>query len=279
MSAQDEILQAIGAGFGLPVTDQLVPIAHDMLTVAAENIGESVGDLVGEAGELVGDVADTIGEFTDIAEGVAQQVNEVIGMANDIIDEAMSFLTSIWDGIKSIFAGGPSLMDKLRNQQKVSFFTGGMAHALTTIGRGPQLPAMPRLAGPADWVRDGKMAFFAGYYDTMLPIHAAIGTLPRLIPGSLPGLWSSYLNEVAGLRHESASSLYRHLASRGAVEQARQEYADWLDKKARWKQAARMIWDRIVLAKKRDASDSSGSLSDELLLAASPGTYAVKAIF
>lgn len=279
MSAQDDILQAIGSGFGLPVTDQLVPIAHDMLTVAAENIGESVGDLVGEAGEIVGDVADTIGEFTDMAEGVAQQVNEVIDMASDIVDEAMSFLASIWDGIKSIFAGGPSFLTKLRNKQKVFYFEGGMAHALRTIGRGPELPAMPPAAGPEDWVKECKMAFFAGYYDTMLPVHAAIGTLPRLVRGSDPGMWQEYLNAVGLLQHSLAQGLLNNLTGRGVLEQAQQEYQEHVEKQGRWKLAAALIWDRIVLAKKQAADSGTGSLADEILLSASPGTYAIKAIF
>lgn len=278
MSQTNDILSAIGTGFGIPVSDGMINEAHEMLSVATENISASVGDVLSEVGGVVGDVSEVIGDVTDTFGDVTESINEVVGIANDIVSEVMGSLESIWNGIKNLFSGR-SVIDQLRDRYQVSSFEHGMAHALAHIGRGTSDFPPPVWDGPSDWVLEFKKAYVAGYYDTLRPILAVLGGRPRTIPGTHAHTWKMYLAVSAANHQEQAQALYGSLSGYGLVEQAQREYAEVLDRRARWMTAAQMIWDRIVLAKQTAADRSGLTLSESVLLSAAPEAYAVMAIY
>lgn len=287
-------MAAIAQGFGLDeVVDDLIPVAHEMVTEAVENIADPamdiVGDISAEIGEVVGDVA-------AIAGNIVEDLTGVIETATDFIDDVVGFFEDIWSGLKNFFTN-PSEADRINKWRGIGF-ADGVARALSFVGRAPvTAPTLPpdpdkinyhdkyrRLDAAEHYgirMQGYKEGIVAGYYDTLRPVHAVMGGRPRPVQGSLAHTWGMILiwqTTNVGL----AISMTDVLRVRGQFVLAQEEYAEFLLHRERWKRASGIIWDRAVLAKKREAGgrgDAGLSYSDDALLAAAPGAYAVKAIF
>ena len=278
MSQVDDTLAAIGTGFGIPVSDSMVAEAHDMLEVAAKEIGEGVGDLIGEVSGAVGDISDVIGDAAQTLGEITKQINEVIGVATDIVNEVMDTLSQIWNFFKNLFSG-PSTYQQLVEKLKVFAFESGMARALFLVGRGPQLPGFRITAGTTSDKAEQSKMYTAGFYDVMRNVYAVIGPPASFEPGSLAMAWADYL-KYRVLSPNYAGQLFSAMVENGTANQANREYNDVLHKIARWKEVAGVVWDKIIIERQQAENAGDGiTFSDSVLLTAAPGAYAVKAIF
>ncbi len=290
MSVRDDTLKALATGFGIPVSDAMVGLAHELLDEAVSNLSAGVGDLVEQVAVITGEFADSIGDAADVLADLTEGVSDIIEFATDLVEETLGFFADIWNGIKNFFTGGSS--DDARKQWKLEAFEYGMARALVLIGRA-SVGSVYRLRGspeaefmmkyspgkplaPVD--PENSKAYIAGYYDVLRPIYATMGPAPRIVPGTLAYAWWDYLRHV-GLQNTSYAEFLLHaMINDGSANQAQLEYLEVLAHISRWKQAAGLVWDRLILAKS-NGGVVGPSRAFNILLAAAPGAAAVKAIF